>query len=371
MKIDTLCLFAAISVLSCSCSGGKSGTTGADAMAVINGSSPYISYTGRVAKDDSTARFDWSGVTTTVRFRGTQLSMDYGDTKSNFFNVWIDKAPSAVADTVVSTEGCGTLVLASGLPEGEHSVILQKRTEGEQGMVTVNSFSTDGEFLHPEARKRRRMEFVGDSYTCGFGTEGKKGDPFETSTENCNLAYAAIIGRFFDAEIQTVCHSGRGLVRNYGDGDSPAMPVRYAQIFDEFSADPYDAAAAGFKADIVVIYLGTNDFSCGRHPALENWCKGFATLLASIRANYGGDVPVLCVASRADRLLADFVEEGVKRCGDPKVSWSSLEHDIHNDWSDLGSVDHPNYEGQRKVAFQMIPYISTLTGWEMPAKPVE
>ena len=360
-----------MSVMFCSCSGGGDSAPTADDAAFIPGGSSYVAYTGRVAKDDSTARFDWSGVTATVRFRGTQLSMEYADTKSNFFNVWIDKAPSAVSDTVVTTEGCGTLVLASELPEGEHSVTLQKRTEGEQGMVTVKSFSTDGEFLEPEARKSRRIEFVGDSYTCGFGTEGKKGDLFETSTENCNLAYAAIIGRFFDAEIQTVCHSGRGLVRNYDDGDSPVMSDRYSQMFDEFSTDPYDASSAGFKADIVVVYLGTNDFSCGKYPAIENWCNGFAKLLASIRANYGEDVPVLCVASRVDRLLAYFVEEGVKRSGDPKVSWCAIGHDIHNEVSDLGSVDHPNYAGQRKVAFQMIPYISTLTGWDVPAKPVE
>ena len=42
-----------------------------------------------------------------------------------------------------------------------------------------------------------------------------------------------------------------------------------------------------------------------------------------------------------------------------------------NDGSDLGSSAHPNYTGQRKLAMLLIPYVSTLTGWEAEAKPIE
>lgn len=365
MKNCFLPLFAVALVSAASCS-GRSG-----APAFIDGNDSRAVYDGRVLKSDSTVCFDWSGVSARVRFFGTRLSVDYTDTKSDYFNVWVDREPGVRADGVVIASGSGTLELASGLAEGEHTVVMQKRTEGEQGMMTVRGFSTDGRFLKAERHRGRTIEFVGDSYTCGFGTEGGKDEPFKASTENCNLAYAAIIGRFFDARIQTVCHSGRGLVRNYGGADCPVMTRLYGQVFDEYDTVAYDAHAAGFKPDIVVVYLGTNDFSCGERPSLDEWCVGFAGLLASIRANYGPGVPVLCVSSRAYRLLADYVEEGVKRCADPDVSWTSVERDVHNDGSDLGAVGHPNYEGHRKVACQMIPYISTLTGWEMPLKAVE
>lgn len=42
-----------------------------------------------------------------------------------------------------------------------------------------------------------------------------------------------------------------------------------------------------------------------------------------------------------------------------------------NDGSDLGSSAHPNYTGQRKLAMLLIPYVSTLTGWEAEVKPIE
>ena len=38
----------------------------------------------------------------------------------------------------------------------------------------------------------------------------------------------------------------------------------------------------------------------------------------------------------------------------------------------LGSqAAHPNYAGHRKMAMLLIPYVSTLTGWEAEIKPIE
>jgi hypothetical protein len=41
---------------------------------------------------------------------------------------------------------------------------------------------------------------------------------------------------------------------------------------------------------------------------------------------------------------------------------------VHNYEDELGASWHPNYKGHIKVASCMIPYISTLTGWEMEEK---
>ena len=49
-------------------------------------------------------------------------------------------------------------------------------------------------------RKERHIEFVGESYTCGYGTEScDRNDLFLAETENCNLTYAAITARYFGA----------------------------------------------------------------------------------------------------------------------------------------------------------------------------
>lgn len=133
----------------------------------------------------------------------------------------------------------------------------------------------------------------------------------------------------------------------------------------------WSPAESGYKPDIVVIYLGTNDFSVGLQPTMDRWCEEYLKLLREIRAYYGENVPILCVASKANELMGDYVEEVVRRFGDKNVSWTSIQKDAHNDTTELGSAWHPNYAGHRKVALCMIPYISTLTGWDLPLKTIE
>lgn len=361
--------------------------------ATIPASDARITYIGRTATgsagmegitpaaDASSVSYDWSGVTAVVRFVGTDLTMDCSDTHGDWFNVWIDKAPTATEDTRFKVSGDASIVLASGLPKGEHIVYLQKRTEGEQGLMTIRSFTatTSGkaskqapEFLQAPGPKARRIEFIGDSYTCGFGTEGaSRDDPFLAETENCNLAYAAILGRFFDASISTVSHSGRGIVRNWGDAaEGDTMVGKYDQTFDSYADGPvWDASR--FLPDIVVIYLGTNDFSVGKQPSLGSWCLSYAALLNKIRRNYGETVPILCVGSDADELMALYIEQAVRRSGVSNTHWAMILPDAHNLDTDLGSCWHPNYAGQRKVACSMAPFVSTLTGWDLPAAPLE
>lgn len=334
----------------------------------IPASDTRIRVTGRCAAADSCVRFDWSGTRLTVCFKGTELSMKASDTGADWFNVWVDSTSSAREDFTIRTSGDSCYVLASGLGRGLHTVVLQKRTEGEQGCVTVESFTADGPFMDVLLPEDRCIEFIGDSYTCGYGTESlSKNDPFQPETENCNLTYAEIAARYFGADAIHVSHSGIGLVRNYDSTVRPTMPERYGHVFDEAGDEAWDFS--GYTPDIVVVYLGTNDFSCGKHPAYRQWKKGTDDLVSQVRNAYGESVPILFVASKASELLGDFVRDAVK--GLPNVHWAAIQADAHNEDSELGASWHPNYQGHRKVASIMIPYISTLTGWEMPATAYE
>lgn len=343
--------------------------------ATVPASDSKISYAGRVLTEGTTVSFDWSGTTIKVRFSGTSLRMNCVQEGADWFNVWVDKKPVAKEDSKFRTEtGEQCITVCSGLRKGVHEAIIQKRTEGEQGCITVTGFETDGAFLEPDEPCLRNIEFIGDSYTCGYGTEAaSRTEPFRPEEENCNLAYAAIIGRYFDAGISLVSHSGKGIVRNY-DGSSPerTMPVIYPGMFDAHRQDvKWDPVEAEYTPDIVVIYLGTNDFSTGKQPGIESWCANYTRLIGEVRSFYGDMVPILCVASRADNLMHQYVEAAATRCGYANVHWTSIQQDAHNDVSDLGASWHPNYSGHRKVASCMIPYISTLTGWEMPFKSIE
>ncbi len=343
--------------------------------AVIPATDSKVTYIGRTLAEDTTVSFDWSGTLMIVKFKGTSLKMTCTQEGADWFNVWVDKAPAAAEDSRFKISGGSQeITICSCLKKGIHEVTIQKRTEGGQGCITVESFETDGQFLETKKPHSRHIEFIGDSYTCGFGTEAASTkEPFRPEEENCNLTYAAIAGRYFDASVNLVSHSGLGVVRNYNDGSPESTMVdKYSQVFDCHRQElVWDAGAAEIKPDVVVIYLGTNDFSRGKQPSVEKWDAGYKKLIAKVRANYGESVPILCVASRINPLMHYYVEYAAKSCGFDNVHWTSIQEDAHNVTSDMGASGHPNYAGHRKVASCVIPYISTVTGWEMPVKPIE
>lgn len=327
-----------------------------------------IEYTGRVIRNGNDVSYDWSGVYFRVKFTGPYLAMKCSDTKNSWFNLWTDKAMGLKEDRKFLVGAKDTLiVLAEGLGKGEHEIILQKRTEGEQGRFTVHSFVTEGKILQADGRKERHIEFIGDSYTCGYGTESpSKDDPFLAETENCNLTYAAIVSRYFNADFNLVSHSGQGICRNY-DNSRPGynMPDRYSQAFDEEKESVWDQSKTEYQPDVVVIYLCTNDFSTGCQPQIERFAQKYIELLEKVKANYGEQIPVLCMASNCSPYAYDYIRYACETSGLKNLTYFALSKGVHNYSDELGASWHPNYKGHQKVASCVIPYISTITGWPM------
>ena len=332
-----------------------------------------ITYVGRtLVAQDGTVSFDWSGVYARIAFTGGYLALEAGDTGKDYFNVWIDREPSAEPDKVVVIDKETTVVLFSQKERKPlaHKVVIQKRTEGEQGRATFRAFEADG-FLQAEGVRERMIEVIGDSYTCGYGSENSvREDPFRPEDENPAKTYADIIGRYFGADILRVAHSGQGIDRNYNDaGRGWHMPQRYFQTFDLAREPAW--TFAGEKPDITVIYLGTNDFSTDRQPSFSAFRDGYIRLLKAVKEHYGDAHPILCVAPKHTLDHHDYIRRVVESCGMPDVYYAGLPVEVHNNDSDLGASWHPNYTGHLKKAYSLIPVISTLTGWTLENKPVE
>ena len=332
-----------------------------------------IEYTGRTVVNGEDVSYDWSGVYCRIRFNGPSLAVRCSDSGNSWFNVWVDKEMDPKEDSRFLINRKDTvIVLAEGLGKGEHEVIIQKRTEGEQGRVTLHSFITEAELLQADARRERHIEFIGDSYTCGYGTESSnRNDPFKAETENCNLTYAAIVSRYFNADYTLVSHSGQGIARNYDDyRRGYNMPDRYSHAFDEDENTEWTPEMVSYRPDVVVIYLMTNDFSCSRQPSIGEFTSRYHELLHKVKKNYGEDIPILCIASAADQMCYDYLRTVCTTCGLKNIRYIGFTEGLYSYDNDLGASWHPNYKGQKKWASCLIPYISTATGWEMEEKPI-
>ncbi|MBR6341827.1 MAG: hypothetical protein IKR64_07985, partial [Treponema sp.] len=122
-----------------------------------------------------------------------------------------------------------------------------------------------------------RIEFIGDSITCGYGLEGVWGkDTFKTTQERPDKAYAFLTAKALGAEFQLCSWSGIGITSNYVDPETIFLPEtswlmpacwpytdKKGQLKLKLEPEVWDAS--NFPPDIVVINLGTND---------SNWVRG-------------------------------------------------------------------------------------------------
>lgn len=351
----------------------------------VSGDDARITYIGRTLVKDGGVSFDWTGVYLKARFQGTYLEMKVSDTGNNYYNVWLDSPMDADPDKVIRTHGTDTTIVLFNKEEIKarfgkdkkalkepHQVILQKRTEGFQGITTFREFTSDGIFLQADKPSDRVMEFIGDSYTCGYGTEASNKDRFSPETENQNLTYACKAARYFGADQIIIAHSGMGVARNYNGNNKDAfMPDLYLRTYDGGPEPAWNANDFAPKPSITVIYLGTNDFSTGMQPAERVFVKNYITLLKEIKEYYGESHPILCVAPKHDPIQETYIRKAIDSGGLSDVHFLALSYSVHDHTGDMGADGHPNGSGHTKLAYTVIPVISTIMGWEMTGKEIK
>lgn len=361
----------------------------------IPASDSRVTFVGRTMVEGTDVSFDWTGVYFRIAFTGKSLTMHATDTKwdatpemaatrHNYFNVWIDAPMSDEPHRIIEVASADTiieLIDPAYLKKSklkEHTVIVQKRTEGEQGKITIHGFATDekGKFLQAEPIRERQLEFIGASYDCGYGVDdSSRLAKFTPETENASRSFCAIISRYFGADYTVVAHSGMGASRNYNSKfEGWWMPDRYLQTFDMDStqANRWNAAESNIRPALTLIYLGGNDFSVSLQPSYEKFRDGYYRLIRYIKDNYGEDHPVLCVSSKAHSTLLDYMRDMVKFCPMPNVHFMACCPALHlSTDEDLGASMHPNYIGHQKFSYAYIPYVATITGWGLQDMPVK
>lgn len=328
----------------------------------VKAADPNICFTGRIERmADGAVRYDWVGTYLQTDFTGTAVSARVSEEGESYYQVFIDGKLQGKLH--LKGNKPHDVVLASGLDKGSHRLRLQKITEGEFGRTTIYSLTAKGKgAFKAVAPKNRLIEVIGDSYTCGYGAEGTETSHFELKTENCDRAYACRIAHYFDADYVIVAHSGMGVVRNYAGKARRTMTTRYSLLFDDHDSVAYNFDQ--YKPNLVIINLGTNDFSTQAAPA--DYVSGYVSLIKTVRSHYG-DVPVLCVTPHSANIFLQAalneLREKVSDMKDMRVAEPMPDivvkgHDIGSDW-------HPNWKGHQKIASTLIPVVSTMTGWEM------
>lgn len=147
----------------------------------------------------------------------------------------------------------------------EHTLEIYKTTEAHSGEILFAG--TTAKLTSITAKKKKKIEFIGDSITCGAASDPSdipcdKGEYFDH--HNGYYAYGPVLSREIGVDYLMSSVSGIGMYRNWNDENKEEgiMPDVYPNLYltKDNSKPKYDFA---FQPDIISIALGTNDFSGG------------------------------------------------------------------------------------------------------------
>ncbi len=317
-----------------------------------------VHFVGRFdTSDPAGPRFAFPGSAISAHFSGTGIGVVLDDSGQNQFDVVVDGA----APMLLSTQGSVSTLLATGLVAGEHDVTLVKRTESFQGIVQFKGFMpVGGALIATPFPFSRSMELVGDSITCGYGDLGTVPTcTFSADTEDENQAWGALAAQQLGAMHVAVAYSGKGIYRNYGGDMTDPMPVVWARTFADDPSSTYDFMQ--YVPDVVVINLGTNDYSTG-DPGLP-FESAYTAFLVQVRLAYPGAFIVCATGPMTDdATYRAHVQAAIDATGDSKIS--TLDLGLQNCSTDGCGCDyHPNQTTQAKMAQALVAHVKTLLPW--------
>lgn len=313
---------------------------------------------------DDSIRFSWSGAGFVARIDGTGLRFTQSG-NSVRFAVIVDGEEQ---DDLTTGSGEQSYEAVTGLPPGEHTIEVYRQSEASFGTSSLRSVEPiDGKLLEPSPRPERSIEIFGDSVTTGYGNEGESSScSFSLETQNFYLSYGARLARGFDAEVSTVAYSGRGVVRNYDGQSGDTIPELFDRAVAASRASVWDYSLAP-EPDLVLINLGTNDYSTNNDPEDQAFVEGYVGLLELIRLRYPeaeifGTVGPLLSGSDL-RTARKNIEAAVAHRlveGDEKVH--SIEIAAEN--PSPGCDYHPDLATHERMAGELGQLLGEVVGWE-------
>jgi lysophospholipase L1-like esterase len=314
---------------------------------------------GRVALQGEALTYQWPGQYFESAFHGSSFAVSVGKGSATTLHVRVDGEDV----TTLRNVGAGTYRI-DGLENADHAVRVAVADELQGGPARFI-----GILIAPDAtplplpQRLRRIEFIGDSHTVGYGalsgTRECTEQEVQSTTDNTR-AYGPQVAHHYDADYRVHAISGRGVVRNYDGGAGDTLPQAYPFVLFDHSVEDTDTT---WQPQVVVISLGTNDFSTPP-KAKEKWVdaaalhadyeRSYAAFVRSLRTRYPQAHVVLWATGNV-RARMQNVMAHLKASGETNTSYLPI------DGLTMGGCHwHPSGADQNSVANLLIKHLDAL-----------
>lgn len=287
--------------------------------------------------------------------------------------------PSATFSTAGWTNGSQVNVsLCTALdPAKVHNIEIFKSTEAmwntndiQANLVTFHGLHGEGLKLEePPARAPHRVEFLGDSITAGYCNLCN--DTAGVLAESHIKAWPTLTCQGLGAECHTTAWSGYGMVENCCGGDTLASDVwlrTLASVPSENASDPHGTTLdnewdfSSWRADAVVINLGTNDGLTGEREALiPDYNATYLSLVQAAAKAYGPETQFFLACGPMSEAYCDPVQWVIDAAKANGIKANFLDHRGFAHPSKC--CGHPSADSHEQMAQRTVDTIKKAMNW--------
>jgi lysophospholipase L1-like esterase len=322
----------------------------------------------------------WPGARILAQFQGTGAKVTLGDHanagENGYWDVSVDGTLSPTP--IKMTEGTATYTVASGLPDTTHTLEFFRRNEPYVDTTTFLGFDFGaGALLPPEPAPDRRLEFLGDSASSGYGIDGAGPNcNFSALTENDRHAYPWLTAKALGADHHNLSYQGRGVYWNYQRSDPTHYGALYARTLPLSAGSVWSYPS--YVPGVVWITLGGNDYDMPNvgdpPPPFAGFKAAYDALVTQVRTAHPSAIIICSVTPdlndsspagyNAYTSVATALTQVVtarNAGGDAKVHYFEFTRSVAADVT--GCNYHPNAAKNASMAQEATAFIKSKTGW--------
>lgn len=323
-----------------------------------------IQYIGRIDFTDRKKPKFWApGTYVNVRFLGSSCEVGINDEMPD------DKTHNSVSFVVddgepfiVKLKDKKQMVkVAQGLTDGSHTLTICKNTEAGVGYIELTGIKCKG--LQPvlPPTNLRRIEFIGNSITCGSGSDVfvvpcDKGQWYDQ--HNAYESYGPTVARALKAQWSLAAVSGIGLIHSCCNMNV-TMPKVYGNLNQRKGTGTWDFKR--FQPDVVAVCLGEND---GIQDSVK-FCSAYVTFIQDIRGHYP-NAQIICLSSpMADNRFMPILKNYITGVVNYSVQQGDkgVQKFFFSKRYVGGCGGHPTLAEHQLMAKELTDYIAGTMGW--------
>lgn len=328
---------------------------------------PQIRIRGRHTENDGCISFDWVGSGFAFNFSGTGFILSLGS-----------YAGDVISYVKVIIDGCRRQrfavasgqekIIIEGLSDTRHRVEVLKVTESISKLSFDNIvlLGNGAELKNPPFNNPRKIEFIGDSITCGYGVIGPVTEPsYHTYQQDNTYSYAYLTAENLGAEGRYLSVSGKGIFCNCEGNREDVKALEYF----EYQTREGGICNDGWEPAVLVINIGTNDGFAG--AAKEDFEVAAKEMLSKARGRYA-NAHIIWLYGMMNTVYSEVIRNTVKEMNktDGKLHFMLVDP-ITLEANEVGANGHPNVRANVRVSKLLTKKVRSLTGWKKSEKTEE